>query len=142
MCYEFEVYDVIGPEKLKKLQKECKTTRLYIPQTMHAEHSIARIIGLEAAILLSAEFPRCLFTISQSQVVRERNSMIIKEREAGSPPQFVATRFGLTARSVRKITQGLKIQRSRPRFGLRGRNLRKVLQHGGYNNGTAINAHG
>lgn len=125
---EHEVYDVIGPKKLLQLQLNCKTTQLYIPQNMHPDHAIAKIIGIEAAKKLSAEFPRCLLTITKSQVVRERNKQIIQQRKAGAPQYRVALNFGLTARSIRKITQGEKIQRARPLYGLRGRRLRAILQ--------------
>lgn len=128
MCYEYEIAEAIGADGLKQLQRHFKSDRLYIPRTMHAEHKIARTVGLEAAKKLSAEFPCCLLNISRSLLVRERNENITMDRQAGAPPELIATKYGLTARSIRYITQGLNIKRARPRYGLRARNLRKVLQ--------------
>ena len=128
MCYEYEVVDTIGKEGLKQLQRHCKNSRLYIPQTMHADHTIAQVLGLEAAKKLSAEFAGCILNISRSLLVRERNEQIEAACKAGIPRAWVARRYGLTARSIRKITQGITVQRARPLFGVRARNLRKVLQ--------------
>jgi hypothetical protein len=128
MCYEFEIVETIGKDNLKKLQQHCWPGQLYIPQTMRPDHRIAGILGFEAAKTLSAEFPGCLLNVSRSLLIRERNEQIEAACKAGIPRAWIARRYGLTARSIRKITQSITVQRARPLFGVRARNLRKVLQ--------------
>ncbi len=60
--------------------------------------------------------------------MRQRNAAIRGERGWGLPPRVVAKRYGLTARTVRKICQGYELNNAKQPFGLRRRRLQAELQ--------------
>ena len=129
MSNEFNLLETVGRECLIAIQRHYQGRRLYVPKVMLKCHPLSRLIGVEAAKKLSDLYPSCLFTISRSLLVRERNSSIIAERKMGISAADVAHRYGLTARSVRKICQGERLKIGRGQlFGLRARMQRAVLQ--------------
>jgi hypothetical protein len=128
MSYEFEMLDVITREQLRTLQTRYAGSRMYIPRHPTEDHPIAHLIGLQAAKKLSAEFAGHPILITRSLLVRQRNSAIRDERGWGLPPRVVAKRYGLTARSVRKICEGYELSNAKQPFGLRRRRLQAALQ--------------
>ena len=128
MPYEYELLNVITREQLRALQGRYQGSRLYIPQHMYPEHPIARLIGYEGAKKLSAEFGRLLFPITKSLLIRERNDAIRRERVLGVPRGQVAETYELSARTIRRITQGHGLTRRTNHYGLRRRHLRAALQ--------------
>jgi hypothetical protein len=128
MAYEYEMLDVITRDQLRRLQTRYAGGRMYIPRCPTKAHPIARLIGLSAAKKLSAEFSGHPILITRSLLVRQRNSAIRDERGWGLPPAVVARRYGLTARTVRKICQGYDLNKNKQPFGLRRRRLQAELQ--------------
>jgi hypothetical protein len=128
MAYEFELLDVITRDQLRTLQTRYAGSRMYIPRYPTEAHPIARLIGLQAAKKLSAQFAGHPILITRSLLVRQRNAAIRGERGWGLPPRVVAKRYGLTARTVRKICQGYELNNAKQPFGLRRRRLQAELQ--------------
>ena len=56
MAYEYELLDVITREQLYALQQSYAGSCMYVPRYITEHHRIARLIGLEAAKKVSAEF--------------------------------------------------------------------------------------
>ena len=128
MAYEYELLDVITREQLYALQQSYAGSRMYVPRYITEHHRIARLIGLEAAKKVSAEFSGHLILITRSLLVRQRNESIRGDRGWGLPPKIVAQRYGLSARSVRAICQGCELNKNKHPFGLRRRRLQAELQ--------------
>jgi hypothetical protein len=135
MCSEYELIECIGRDAVKALQSRYHGTSLYVPKQMPSDHPIACLIGLKAAKSLSDKFPAGLFTITRSLLIRERNNRILRDRRRGIAPQAVATRYGLTARTIRKVCQGERLRDWPHAFGLRARLLHAARQARGYDDG-------
>ena len=128
MPYEYELLSVINRTQLRALQQRYQGSKLYVPMVMHPAHPIARLIGLEAAKKLSAEFGCLLFPITRSLLIRERNEGIRDASTLGAPKGKVAAAYGLSARSIRRICQGYGLTRKTNHYGLRRRRSRATLQ--------------
>ena len=127
MCYDVDLIAFIGREKLLALQQRFGGSRIYIPAKAEPDGELAELVGEQAAKTLSAVYGPTLLHIGTSLAKQERNRRIVTARQLGAPIRDVAQRYGLTARSVRKITQGLGIGRGGPVYGLRRRQLQRVL---------------
>ena len=106
MASTFEIIEAIGRDNVVALQKALGPAAVYIPTSAAPDHGITQIIGLDAMEALCRELGGTTVWIGSGYANQERNQEIIRLRTAGIPIHYIGRRFGLTARCVRKITQG------------------------------------
>jgi DNA-binding NarL/FixJ family response regulator len=129
MIPEHELYGLIGLEGVRLIQQRYHGQRVYIPRQFPSDHPMVKILGEETAKKLSEKHPATMLTVTRSLLLKERNQTIITQRRQGQQPGQVARRFGLTARTVRKICQGIALKPSLPtRYGCRARARRAATQ--------------
>lgn len=77
-------------------------TRLYVPETMTADHVIARALGLEAALRLSATFAREQLELSDAEdyLRLRRVRRVAGLLRAGAAARDVAELVGLSTKQV------------------------------------------
>ena len=107
MSSEYDIAFLIGRDKFLKLQLRKGGRRIYIPAVFREEHELTEIIGVEAAKSLSDGLGGELIHISRGALVRERNRSIEAMRAAGMPAEQIGKIFGLKARTIRGIVQGM-----------------------------------
>ena len=126
MAVEYEIASVITRDDHKKLQEAFGCSRVYIPAKAAPTDAIARVVGMEAAQSISDHYGGEIVHITRRLLVRERNSEIEFLRICGISTDDVASYYGLSARNVRVICQGIKA--AGPVFGIRARRLRAIIQ--------------
>ncbi len=100
-----ELQRVIGMANTLKLVEHWGGVNLYVPAAMPRNHRIARVIGEEAAELLSRHFglERIIVPLAHSYKTALRDAEIYRQHKAGEPAPALARKHGLTVRSVWKI---------------------------------------
>lgn len=106
-----EVVQLIGEAATAKLTAQYGGTRLYIPSTLKAEHSLCQLLGQEAAQRLSSEFSGLSVEIPSGVALdtAQRNARILADRAAGMTQRALALKYHLTERTIRKITANTTI---------------------------------
>ena len=101
--------ELIGSTNTLKLVDKFGGTPLYVPMTMHAEHHLALLIGLEAATELSAAYPGENLSIGLSVTgdhhhhAAERRKEIHRLKAKGLSHRQIARELRTTDRTVRKV---------------------------------------
>lgn len=95
----------IGRDATLALQRELGGRKIYIPARMHAEHKIAKIIGLAAADALTREAGANMLRISRDQVIKDRNRRIVETYLAGADLKTITSLFNLKRRWLRVILE-------------------------------------
>lgn len=100
-----ELLDVIGLEPLRALVGRWGGTRLYVPQPVPPEHTLAHHLGAEAANALADRFggdylvvPRCAAALRAA-----RDADIRRCYTGGESAARLARRHGLTERQIWRI---------------------------------------
>ena len=101
-----EIADVVGHENALKIAGRANGC-LYVPQPRHmkATHWIAQLIGLEAAVALSEEFPGFILKPATCRFVyiNYRNQSIYEFHQQGWSNAAIAELFSITERHIRNI---------------------------------------
>lgn len=99
-----EIADVVGLGATAILVASYGGVRLYVPETISADHPLVQLIGLDAAQQLAQRFggdrievPRCADALR-----RVRNRALISDAARMSQPEL-ARKYHLTERTVRMI---------------------------------------
>jgi hypothetical protein len=99
-----EIADVVGLGAATALVARYGGVRLYVPETLTAEHPLVQLIGMDAAERLARhygreriEVPRCV-----DAVRRARNRALVRDAEHMSQPEL-ARKYQITERAVRLI---------------------------------------
>lgn len=132
MSSQFEIIAIIGSELFNRLAYRKGGERIYIHANQTHDSELSRIIGFDAAKSLSAHMGNSLVHISRSVKIKDRNRQITAMRLAGIPAEECGRIFGLKARTVRGIAQG--VDDERPCWGSSARRMRWWLQSGAQQN--------
>lgn len=124
MSSEYDIADLIGRTRFLRLQMRKGGNRIYIPAHVDPESELTMIVGLPAAELLSAKLGGELIHISLGALIRERNRAITAMRIAGIPAEMIGKLFGLRARTIRGIVQGINPDEVVMCYGSRARRFR------------------
>ena len=107
MSSEYDIAALIGRDRFLKLQLRKAGKRIYIPAVFRVEHELTMMLGMVAAKSLSDALGGELIHISRGALVRERNRSIRAMRTVGMPADQIGKIFGLKARTIRGIVQGI-----------------------------------
>jgi Mor family transcriptional regulator len=107
----YEIVQNIGEEATAKLIAKHGGTSFYVPSRMFLNHALARLLGLEAAQYLAAEYGGLTVEIPRAvSVLRDqRNRLIRADLATGLSQHECAIKYKLTTRTVRKIKKLLMI---------------------------------
>ncbi|MEO5329960.1 MAG: hypothetical protein H7829_17150 [Magnetococcus sp. THC-1_WYH] len=109
MTKKLELQNMITDKKTyDKLVETYGGTRLFVPKKMSQGHHLAKAVGLQEAIHLSAMMGGCMITIPRgsANLLAARNNSIISEYSSGAKVKDIARKFGLTERRVYSILKG------------------------------------
>lgn len=78
---------------------------MYVPGTMTEDHAIAKIIGYDNAVKLSARFGHEMLFLAKCDNLRrsEVRRVVILATEAGASTDMIARTVGITPQHVRRI---------------------------------------
>ncbi len=101
-----EIRQFIGDVATAKLVAQYGGTRLYIPITLKREHPLCQLLGEETAQQLAGEFCGMSVEVPRDVMLQlvQRNKLILADSEAGMSQSQLALKYGLTQRTIRKIT--------------------------------------
>ncbi len=108
MATQYEIVDLIGPEKYRRLALRKSGERLYIPARLKPDCELVQLVGWGAAKVLSEFLGNEVVHISRAVVLRERNRQITAMRLSGIPAERIGKIFGLRARTIRVISQSVE----------------------------------
>lgn len=129
-CYQ--IIDLIGLDLYRKLALRKGGDRIYIPASPKTGDELVGIVGLEAAKVISDFFGHGVIHIPKTELLRERNRAIIAMRLAGRSVDECGKAFGVRARTIRGIAQGVDDERQC--WGSSARRMRWWLQSGAQQN--------
>ena len=130
MSSEYDIDALIGRTRFLRLQMRKGGTRIYIHAHEPHDGEMASIVGPSAAEILSAHLGGELIHITLSAMIRERNRVITAMRVAGFPAELIGSLFGLKARTIRGIVQGIDPDTAVMCYGTRARRFRWIEQRG------------
>jgi len=106
-----ELIEYIGQPAVSALVRELGGTRLYIPHHIRDEHVLPRVIGHDAAEILSKAWggetlliPRCT-----EERQRQRDQHIAKDRADGETVSGLALRYKLTERTIYDVLRRIRL---------------------------------
>lgn len=102
------IADVIGVEKTLELVRgeKCQHSReVYVPKRLRENHWLLELIGREAAIQLSKEFPGIRLPLPTSLSKIERNRKIVHMRQQGMKYRDIADELCMSTDAVKKVYQ-------------------------------------
>lgn len=103
-----DLREVLGEHAIVRLLLAYPGIDLKVPESVDADHPLARAIGLEAAKKLAQHAGGGRMYIPSSLARAERNQAIYDARAAGDSVEEIARRHGLTARHVERILARLR----------------------------------
>ncbi len=94
-----ELEELLGETALVRLAEAFGGTRLYVPATMKPEHEIVRVIGMDAAVLLSKRLGgAATIRVPLARELRARHY-----RATGKSNAQIARALGITETGVDKL---------------------------------------
>lgn len=101
-----DLVDVIGLAAVQRLVQNYGGVRVVVPSTMHADHPLARLLGLETARQLSHHYARERIDVPRAMgaVLAARNATIFRENTVnGISARRLALAYNLTERRIWEI---------------------------------------
>ncbi len=102
-----EVADVVGLTAAARLAESWGGIRLYVPEKITPEHEISRVIGYDAARLLSQVFARETLSVPRAAagLRKVRNKEMQQQYNNGISAARLALQYGMTERQVYDIVK-------------------------------------
>lgn len=105
-----EMAKIIGRDKALLIAGSCQNGRLYVPRNLHADHRLARLIGLPWARKLSDCWGGEIIYLAKCHELkcRYRNEAIRRWSSEGKTRRELADLAGLTERQIDNILNEMK----------------------------------
>lgn len=110
-----DIARVVGVQGVVKLVEAYGGVRLYVPQALDADHTLARLLGLPSAQSLAAllggdciDVPRC-----HRAAKRARDAALMRDAAMGMSQRDLARKYLMTERNVRLIWRAAEDQDDR-----------------------------
>lgn len=100
---EYQLLDLIGRERLRRLQLHLGGTRLYIPTRLSPDDDLVQLLGWELAKVCSDQLGNSVVHIRKTEIIRERNLVAGLLRAAGLPTEMICAVTNLRPRTIRDI---------------------------------------
>lgn len=100
-----EIAEVVGDDNAMKMVQAYGGTRVFVPQSVGAQHKLSTLLGFEQAKKLSRTFGGEPLTIARCTMLlkHRRNEEIRKKYDEGASVHELVREYGLTERRIYSI---------------------------------------